>query len=194
MKLQNRITGKISGFLSDVREGRSKGKSLDSPEVCEPLRELANEIGHIMLSELKLSEKFELGNKLCTDVLKEETLVDDMIDFCLQNKNKLSPISSEEDVMWTFFMNGTIFSSDLSRKLSKSKLLEYGKDILEATHDSYVSEKSTTRGSILDLIAATTHNMCTFCDVTSDVRAAGYLPVYLKYLESDVVKNDLLMS
>nr|XP_011433027.2 uncharacterized protein LOC105332211 isoform X2 [Crassostrea gigas] len=35
--------------------------------------------------------------------------------------------------------------------------------------------------------------MCTFCDVTSDVRAAGYLPVYLKYLESDIVKNDLLV-
>lgn len=43
----------------------------------------------------------------------------------------------------------------------------------------------------MDLISATTHNMCTFCDVTSDVRAAGYLPVYLKYLESDVVKNDV---
>lgn len=145
MTLQNRITVKINGCLSDVREGRSKGKSLDSPEVCEPLRELANEIGFIMAQELKLSEKFELGDKLCTDVLKEETLVDDMIDFCLQNINKLSPISSEEEVTWTFFMNGTIFSSDLSRKLSKSKLLEYGKDILEATHDSYmyVNGKST---------------------------------------------------
>lgn len=137
------ITRTITGFLSVVREGRSKGKSLDSPEVCEPLLMLAIEIGSIMKSKLKLSEKFELGNKLCTDVLKEETLVDDMIDFCLQNKNKLSPTSYEEKVMWTFFMNGTIFSSDLSRKLSKSKLLEYGKDILEATHDSYVSGKST---------------------------------------------------
>lgn len=136
------ITRTITGFLSVVREGRSKGKSLDSPEVCEPLLMLAIEIGSIMKSKLKLSEKFELGNKLCTDVLKE-TLVDDMIDFCLQNKNKLSPTSYEEKVMWTFFMNGTIFSSDLSRKLSKSKLLEYGKDILEATHDSYVSGKST---------------------------------------------------
>lgn len=143
MKLQDRITGKITGLLSAVRDGRSKGKSLDSPEVCEPLQELANEIGHIMLSELKLSEKFELGNKRCVDVLKEETLVDDMIDFCLQNKNTLSPISDEEKVMWTFFMAGTIFSSDLSRKLSKSKLLEYGKDILEATHDSYESKWPT---------------------------------------------------
>ncbi|XP_052708079.1 uncharacterized protein LOC128183203 isoform X2 [Crassostrea angulata] len=193
MKLQDRITGKITGLLSAVRDGRSKGKSLDSPEVCEPLQELANEIGHIMLSELKLSEKFELGNKRCVDVLKEETLVDDMIDFCLQNKNTLSPISDEEKVMWTFFMAGTIFSSDLSRKLSKSKLLEYGKDILEATHDSYESKWPTlSRGSILGLISHTTHNMCTFCDVTiTDVRAAGYLPVFLKYLESDVVKNDL---
>lgn len=143
MTLQNHITVKINGFLSDVREGRSKGKSIDSPEVCVPLSKLANEIVFIMSQELKLSEKFELGDKLCTDVLKEETLVDDMIDFCLQNINKLSPISSEEEVLWTFFMNGTIFSSDLSRKLSKSKLLEYGKDILEATHDSYVSGKST---------------------------------------------------
>lgn len=42
-------------------------------------------------------------------------------------------------------------------------------------------------------IAGTTHNMCTFCDVTSYVRAAGYLPVYLKYLESGIVNNDLLV-
>lgn len=35
--------------------------------------------------------------------------------------------------------------------------------------------------------------MCTFCDVTiSDVRAAGFLAVYLKYLKHEAVKNDFV--
>lgn len=35
--------------------------------------------------------------------------------------------------------------------------------------------------------------MCTFCDVTiSDVRAAGFLAVYLKYLKHEAVKDEFV--
>ena len=48
---------------------------------------------------------------------------------------------------------------------------------------------------MVEVISYTTHNMCTFCDVTvTSVRAAGYLPVYLKYLESDVMRNYIIDS
>ena len=53
----------------------------------------------------------------------------------------------------------------------------------------------TSQKTMVQVISATTHNLCTFCDVTvTSVRAAGYLPVYLKYLESDVMKNDIFNS
>ena len=48
---------------------------------------------------------------------------------------------------------------------------------------------------MVQVIRSTTHNMCTFCDVTvTSVRAAGYLPVYLKYLDSDVKENDTVLT
>lgn len=194
-KIKERITGDVSTSLSAIREGRSQGKSLDSPEVCESIRKLAKKIASIMYTELKFSEKFELGDKMCAEVLKEGTLVDDMMDFCLQHKGKLPVIAPGVDVIWRFFMNGTMFSPDLSRKISgKVGFLSYGKDVLESLYDLYVNKK-TIRNQVhtLDSISTTTHNMCTFCDVTiSDVRAAGFLAVYLKYLKHEAVKNDFV--
>lgn len=105
-KIKERITGDVSTSLSAIREGRSQGKSLDSPEVCESIRKLAKKIASIMYTELKFSEKFELGDKMCAEVLKEGTLVDDMMDFCLQHKGKLPVIAPGVDVIWRFFMNG----------------------------------------------------------------------------------------
>lgn len=141
MMLQNYIMVKINGFLFDVCEGWFKGKLIDLLEVCVFLLKLVNEIVFIMFQELKLFEKFEFGDKLCINVLKEEILVDDMIDFCLQNRNKFFFILFEEYVMWFFFVNGIIFSFDLFWKLFKLKFLEYGKDIFEVMYDLYVSGK-----------------------------------------------------
>lgn len=142
-KIKERITGDVSTSLSAIREGRSQGKSLDSPEVCESIRKLAKKIASIMYTELKFSEKFELGDKMCAEVLKEGTLVDDMMDFCLQHKGKLPVIAPGVDVIWRFFMNGTMFSPDLSRKISgKVGFLSYGKDVLESLYDLYVNKKT----------------------------------------------------
>lgn len=142
-KIKERITGDITTSLSAIREGRSQGKSLDSPEVCESIRKLAKQIASIMRTELKFSEKFELGDQMCAKVLKEGTLVDDMMDFCLQHKDKLPVIAPGVDVIWRFFMNGTMFSPDLSRKISgKVGFLSYGKDVLESLYDLYVNKKT----------------------------------------------------
>lgn len=66
-----------------------------------------------MRMELKFFEKFEFGDKMCVKVLKEGILVDDMMDFCLQYKDKFLVIVFGVDVIWRFFMNGIMFSFDL---------------------------------------------------------------------------------
>ncbi|XP_056016822.1 uncharacterized protein LOC130053519 [Ostrea edulis] len=134
---------------------------------------------------------------MCSDVLKEGSLFDDMIALCLQNRKNLPRISQTELIVWGLFMNGTVFSSDMSMKLSAAKdLLTYAKDALDSIHDLYITQKTDTRQkNAVKFITATTHNMCTFCDVTTtSIRAAGFLPVYLKYLENETVRNDFLLS
>ncbi|XP_061193413.1 uncharacterized protein LOC133201641 [Saccostrea echinata] len=195
--LINGITEDSNKWLLEIRHGRSKGKTLDSPEVSKALKNLNDGIACIMVVGLKLSEKFQLGNKLCAQVCCEGNLLDDMISFCHKNRKKLPNISQAELNVWGFFMNGTIFSPDISKKLSAAKdLLIYAKDVLDVLYDSYTTSKlNNFQKSAVDYISATTHNMCTFCDVTTtSVRAAGFLPIYLKYLESDVVKNDFTVS
>lgn len=145
-KKQKLIQGYIEDnerLLSEIRHSRSEGKSLDSAEISKAIETLANGVGGLMTTGLKLSEKFQLGKRLCSDVLKEGSLFDDMIALCLQNRKNLPRISKTELNVWELFMNGTIFSSDMSMKLSAAKdLLTYAKDALDSIYDLYITKKS----------------------------------------------------
>nr|XP_022291843.1 uncharacterized protein LOC111103106 [Crassostrea virginica] len=196
-ELVSRIRDDTETSLSELRQGRSQGKTLDSTEVTSALRKLGDAIGFIMMTGLKLSEKFRLGNELSAKVFQEGNLLDDMAAFCLKRRKKLPAITPTEKAIWSFYMNATMFCPDVSRKISESKdLLTYGRDALDAIRIPYIKGKAdTSQKAMVQVISATTHNLCTFCDVTvTSVRAAGYLPVYLKYLESDVMKNDIFNS
>nr|XP_022291929.1 uncharacterized protein LOC111103165 [Crassostrea virginica] len=196
-ELVNRIRDDTETALSEIRQGRSQGKPLDSTEVTSALRKLGEAIGFIMMTGLKLSEKFRLGNEFSAKVFQEGNLLDDMAAFCLKRRKKLPAITPTEKAIWSFYMNATMFCPDVSRKISASKdLLTYGRDALDAIRIPYIKGKADiSQKAMVQVISATTHNLCTFCDVTvTSVRAAGYLPVYLKYLESDVMKNDIFNS
>jgi hypothetical protein len=145
-KKQKLIQGFIEDnerLLSEIRQFKTEGKSLDSAEISKAIQKIASGLGGVMSTGLKLSEKFQLGNRLCAEVCKEGSLLDDMIALCVDNRKKLPRISKPEANVWEFFMNGTIFSSDLSMKLSAAKdLLSYAKDALESLYDVYIAKKA----------------------------------------------------
>ena len=140
-ELVNRIRDDIETALSDIRQGRSQGKPLDSTEVTSALRKLGEAIGFIMMTGLKLSEK--LGNDLSAKVFQEGNLLDDMTAFCLKRRKKLPAITPTEKAIWSFYMNATMFCPDVSRKISASKdLLTYGRDALDAIRIPYIKGKA----------------------------------------------------
>ena len=142
-ELVNRIRDDTETALSDIRQGRSQGKPLDSTEVTSALRKLGEAIGFIMMTGLKLSEKFRLGNELSTKVFQEGNLLDDMTAFCLKRRKKLPAITPTEKAIWSFYMNATMFCPDVSRKISASKdLLTYGRDALDAIRIPYIKGKA----------------------------------------------------
>lgn len=155
-KKQKLIQGYIEDnerLLSEIRQSKSEGKSLDSDEISNAIRKLASGVGGVMSTGLKLSEKFQLGSKLCANVCKEGSLFDDMIALCLKNRKKLPRISIPEVNVWEFFMNGTIFSSDMPMKLSAAKdLLTYAKDALDSIYHLFITKKSDVSNTWLNLV------------------------------------------
>ena len=142
-ELVSRIRVDIETALSEIRQGRSQGKPLDSTEVTNALRKLGEAIGFIMMTGLKLSEKFRLGNELSAKVFQEGNLLDDMTAFCLKRRKKLPAITPTEKAIWSFYMNATMFCPDVSRKISASKdLLTYGRDALDAIRIPYIKGKA----------------------------------------------------
>ena len=142
-ELVSRIRVDIETALSEIRQGRSQGKPLDSTEVTSAIRKLGEPIGSIMETGLKLSEKFQLGNELSAKVYKEGNLLDGMAAFCLKRRKKLPAITPTEKAIWSFYMNATIFCPDVSRKISASKdLLTYGRDALDAIRIPYIKGKA----------------------------------------------------
>ena len=142
-ELVSRIRVDIETALSEIRQGRSQGKPLDSTEVTSAIRKLGKVIGSIMETGLKLSEKFRLGNELSAKVFQEGNLLDDMAAFCLKRRKKLPAITPTEKAIWSFYMNVTIVCPDVSRKISESKdLLTYGRDALDAIRIPYVKGKA----------------------------------------------------